>query len=196
MKKHHLTVEAMDLLARIRGESQTPEEQELLDLAINAILFIVSTGQRYAFVDFLEQLDSEEPPAVVAVFDTHGEAEAWLSSHSSPPDSTLVLIGGRYHIILYVRELNHCRIIPHAAMGYHLGQLLRRGLPSTVTAFDTREQAESWLKGQAQPPRQTVIKIAGEYHLAVYHPNVNHRAIHPFSDALGEEQEDDPKGGL
>jgi len=28
---------------------------------------------------------------------------------------------------------------------------------------------------------ESAMQIAGEAHLAVYHPNINHRSIYPFS---------------
>jgi hypothetical protein len=37
--------------------------------------------------------------------------------------------------------------------------------------------------GLSEPPPHAFILIGGEHHLAVFHQNVNHRAIHPFSVA-------------
>lgn len=189
MNKRDLPSNVMNLLARIRANSQSAEEQELLAVAINAMLFITSTGQRYAFVDFLEYLESNAPPPVVASFKTREEAEAWLNSHPEPPDSTLVMIADQYHTVSYLREMNHRRFIPLPVMEFHLGRLKREGLPPAVASFKTREEAESWLMGQTEPPQQSLITIAGEPNLAVYHLNVNHRAIYPFSLALDEEEQ-------
>jgi hypothetical protein len=58
---------------------------------------------------------------------------------------------------------------------------MREGLPPPVASFATRVEAEAWLQGQVVPPRQTVIQISGEPYLAVYHSNINHRSIYPFS---------------
>jgi hypothetical protein len=52
-----------------------------------------------------------------------------------------------------------------------------------VASFATRVEAEAWLQGQSAPPRQAVIQISGEPYLAVYHSNINHRSIYPFSIA-------------
>ncbi|HSP78360.1 MAG TPA: head protein [Myxococcaceae bacterium] len=184
MSRRELSVEVMDLLARFRADSQSPREQELLAVAINAFLFISSTGQSYAFEDFLHYLESSEPPPVVAAFDTREEAESWLHEHSSPPDSALVLISDQYHLVVYNRETNLRRLIPHsAAIEYHLGYLKQGGLPPPVASFETRAEAEAWLESQPEPPRQAVIRIAGEDHLAVHHRSVNRRAIYPFSQA-------------
>lgn len=189
MNKRNLTSDVMDLLARIRANTPSEEEQALLETAINALLFITSTGQRYAFADFLKYLESNSPPPVVASFKTREEAESWLNSHPEPPDSTLVLITDRYHTVTYIRELNHRRLIPLTVLEYHLGRLKREGLPPTAASFTTREEAENWFMNQSSPPEQTFIQIAGEDYLAVCHRNVNHRAIYPFSMALDEEEQ-------
>ncbi|WNG49937.1 head protein [Archangium minus] len=196
MSKRNLTMDVMDLLARIRANTQSVEEQELLEVAINALLFITSTGQRYAFADFLEYLESNAPPPVVASFKTREEAETWLNSQSEPPDSTLVLISGQYHTVTYIRELNHRRLIPLAVIEFHLGRLKREGLPPAVASFDTREAAEAWFTSQTEPPAQSLITISGESYLAVHHRNVNHRALYPFSIAMDEEEqsENDAQG--
>jgi hypothetical protein len=189
MNKRDSTLDVMDLLARIRANTQSPEDQQLLAVAINAILFITSTGQRYAFADFLKYLESNAPPPVVASFKTREEAETWLSSQPEPPDSTLVLIADQYHTVMYIREMNHRRLIPLSVIEYHLGRLKREGLPPAVASFKTREEAEAWFMNQAEPPEQTFITITGAPHLAVYHRNVDHRALYPFSMALDEEEQ-------
>jgi len=189
MNKRDLTVDVMNLLARIRAHTPSAEEQALLTTAINALLFITSTGQRYAFADFLEYLGSNAPPPVVASFKTREEAESWLSSHPEPPDSTLVLIADRYYTVAYLRELNHRRLLPLTVIEFHLGRLKREGLPPTAASFNAREEAEAWFMNQTEPPEQTVIQVAGDDYLAVYHRNVNHRALYPFSMALDEESQ-------
>jgi len=187
MSKRGLTVDVMDLLARIRSETPSPEEQELLAVAINAILFITSTGQRHAFADFLKYLESDAPPPVVASFKTRAEAEQWLNEHPAPPDSALVLIASQYHAVLYLRETNHRRLTPLPVIEHHLGRLRRAGLPPVVASFKSREEAETWLMNQTEPPQQSLVTIMGEPFLAVFHRNVQHRALYPFSMARDEE---------
>lgn len=189
MNTRNLTTDVMNLLARIRAHTPSEEEQALLATAINALLFISSTGQRYAFADFLEYLESNAPPPVVASFKTREEAESWLNSHPEPPDSTLVLIADRYYTVAYLRESNHRRLIPLTVIEFHLGRLKREGLPPAAASFNTRAEAESWFTNQPSPPEQTFIQIAGDDYLAVYHRNVNHRALYPFSMALDEEEQ-------
>ncbi len=189
MTRRELTRDVMDLLARIRARTQSTEEQELLAVAINAMLFITSTGQRYAFADFLQYLDSNAPPPVVAAFNSREEAETWLTRQPEPPDSTLVLIADEYHSVLYNRELNHRRLISLPVIEHHLGRLKREGLPPVAASFETREEAEAWFMSQTEPPEQSRITISGDDYLAVCHRTVNHRALYPFSMALDEEEQ-------
>jgi hypothetical protein len=51
------------------------------------------------------------------------------------------------------------------------------GPPLVIAAFNTREEAETWMKNHPDPPHQANILIAGEYFLTAYFPDVNHRAI-------------------
>ena len=112
MSMHELPVKVMDLLARIRSNTSSPEEQELLAAAIDAMLFITSTGQRYAFADYLQQRASEAPPPVEASFPTREEADAWLNNHPAPPDGAHVRIAEQSHHVVYSRELNLRRFLP------------------------------------------------------------------------------------
>ena len=187
MNTRKLIARATDFLAEIRASTPSLEQQEFLDVLFDALLFIDSTGQIYAFEDYRKHLASDDPPRVVASFNTREEADAWLREHPDPPSSAYILVADRYHHLIYIREKNHRRIFPHPVLEYHLGARMREGLPPPVASFATRQEAEAWLKGQAAPPRQAVIQIAGELHLAVYHPDINHRSIYPFSMAADVE---------
>ncbi len=192
MSQRPLLRDAMDCLARIRASGQWPEEDEHLWDAHQALLFISSTGQRYAFEDFLASLEAHHPPPVVAAFRTREEADAWLKAQDAPPDSTFVLIADQHYSVVYIRDLNHRRLVRLPVIEYHLGRLKRSGLPAATAAFETRQEAETWFSSQPQPPPQSVLTIAGEAHLAVYHPNIGHRALYPFSIARDEEPEEGP----
>jgi hypothetical protein len=195
MSTRKLTSKAMDFLVEIRANTQPKEQRELLDVLFDALLFIDSTGQLYAFEDYRKHLSGNDPPHVVASFDTHAQAEAWLNEHPEPPSSAYVLIGDEYQQLVYNRELNHRRIFPHPVLEYYLGARLRDGLPSPVASFTTRQEAEAWIQNETAPPKQAVIQIAGEPFLAVYHPNIKHRAIYSFSKAIEWEEPEAPPLG-
>lgn len=199
MNTRKLITKATDFLAEIRATTQSQEQRELLDIIFDALLFIDSTGQTYAFEDYRKHLTSDDPPRVVASFNTREEADAWLREHPDPPSSAYILVADQYHHLIYIREKNHRRIFPHPVLEYHLGARMREGLPPPVASFATRQEAETWLQRQVAPPRQSVLQIAGELHLAVYHPNISHRSIYPFSMAAhveeSREQDQEPVGG-
>lgn len=181
MNTRKLSSKAKEFLAELRTNAQPQEQQEVLDLLFDALLYIDSTGQIHTFEDFREYLASDDPPRVMASFDTREEAEAWLKETPEPPSSAYVLIADRYHQLVYNRELNHRALFPHPVLEYFLGARVRDGLPPPVAAFTTRQEAETWFRDEAAPGKQTVILIGGEPHLAVYHPNIQHRSIYPLS---------------
>jgi hypothetical protein len=184
MSTRKLTSRAKEFLAKLRANTHDEEQQELLDVLFDALLFIDSSGQLYAFEDYRKHLASDDPPHVLAAFDTREEAEAWLQEQPEPPSSAYVLIGDQYHQLVYNRELNHRRIFSHPVLEYFLGAHLQAGLPPPIASFPTRQEAEAWFKNEAPQLKQAVILIAGEPHLAVHHPNVNRRSIYPFSMAI------------
>jgi hypothetical protein len=188
MTTRKLLTRASELLAEIRATTQSQEQQELLDVLFDALLFIDSTGQTYAFEDYRKHLASDDPPRVVASFNTREEADAWLKEHPDPPSSAYVLVADHYHHLIYIREKSHRRLFPHPVLEHYLGARMREGLPPPLASFATRQEAEAWLQSQPAPPRQAVIQIAGESYLAVYHPNINHRSIYPFSMAAHAEE--------
>ncbi len=56
-----------------------------------------------------------------------------------------------------------------------------------VASFETREEADAWWRAQAEPARRAWVRVGGELHLAVYYPNIHHRALYPLSMANGHE---------
>lgn len=185
MSPEELSLAMEGLLGRLREETQAAEEKELLLAAIDAVRFISSTGQSYAFEDYRQSLDANVPPRVVAAFATREQADAWLKGHPSPPHLAYVLIAGEYHIVLYLRGANQRSLLPHPALTGYLREMMRDGEPPAVATFNTREEAETWLAAWPEPPTHAFILIAGAHHLAVYHRNVNHRAIYPVSIVQG-----------
>jgi hypothetical protein len=191
MNTRKLTSKAKEFLSELRTNTQSQEQQEVLDLLFDALLFIDSTGQVHAFEDFRKYLASDDPPRVMASFDTREEAEAWLQKSPEPPSSAYVLIADRYQQLVYNRELNHRALFPLPVLEYYLGARLRDGLPPPVASFTTHQEAETWFKNEPAPDKQTVIFIEGEPHLAVYHPNIQHRSIYPFSMGAAVTQDEE-----
>jgi hypothetical protein len=181
-----------ELLARTHGffhqllaEPGAPNEQGPLRIVLNAVDYIVLTGELDALDEHMRRLEAGSPPRVVAAFDTREEASAWLEQAPEPPSKALVLIGDQYHQAVYLRDINHRKVMPWPAMEYYLAELVQDVAPIAVTSFASRELAEAWLKAQTEPPDRAWVLIAGEFHLAVNHANVQRRALYPLSMADG-----------
>jgi hypothetical protein len=102
-----LTRKVLDCLYRTRAASQSPEDQELLEAAANAIHFISSNGKLHAFEDYLADVAADRHPPPLCSFDTREAADAWLKNHSEPPHGAFVSIAGKDYTVAYFRELNH-----------------------------------------------------------------------------------------
>jgi hypothetical protein len=181
MNIHELILEVQGLLGRALKSAPSPEEKELFRVAATALRFISETGAVYPFEDYL-QLRKEAPPYAVASFKTLEEADAWLQQHPEPPHGALVLIADGYHIVMYVRELNHRRLFPHPILESYLDQLKRESPTGAMSSFDTREEGLAWLQAQPEPPQRTYLRIASSPHVALYHRNLQHYALYPLPE--------------
>ncbi|WP_375767616.1 hypothetical protein NR798_38975 [Archangium gephyra] len=187
-----------ELLARTHGffnqllaESGASGEQGPLRIVLDAVDYIVSTGELDALGEHMRRLEAGAPPRVMAAFGTREEAAAWLEQISEPPSRALVLINEQYHQAVYLRSINHRKVIPWPAMEYYLAELIQDVAPIAVATFASRETAEAWLKEQTEPPDRAWVLIAGEIHLAVNHANVQRRALYPLAMADGYEVNDE-----
>jgi hypothetical protein len=180
-----------DFLTRRRDEAKSTRNKEVLQSIVDTLLFISSTGQHQAFSAYLEHLQADAPPYVIASFETKEAAEAWLENQPIPPNSANVLIADAYHYVIHDENAGIFRLPRIAPLESHLADLKKRHPPAAVASFATLEEAEAWLKAQPTPARWAWVSIAGEPYLAVYHPNIQHRALYPLSMADGYEEEDD-----
>ena len=65
--------EAQEVIGRQWSQNSDPERRQLLELARDALLFILDTGQKYRFEDFRKGLEAGAPASV--------EVTAATSSH-------------------------------------------------------------------------------------------------------------------
>jgi hypothetical protein len=175
---------------KLRDETDAVGEKELLQVILDTLHFIASTGQHRAFGEYLDHLEAGAPPYVMASFATKEEAEDWLRNHPAPPDSANVLIGNDSHDVVYDRETNFRRLPPNRDLKHYLAALQQEKPPSPVASFASLEEAEAWLKAQPAPASWAWVSIAGEPYLAAYYPNIGYRALHPLSMARGYEDSD------
>jgi hypothetical protein len=164
------------------------EELAQIQFILKALQFISSTRQHEAFADFIESVEADAPPWIVASFETRQEAEEWLKSHPSPPLAA-ILVGDSYHDVAYDRATGFRRLPANRHIHHYLAWLKRVDPPVAHASFATRGEAEAWLKNQPNPARRMWVSIAGEFYLAVYYPNIHHRVLFPLSLSEGYEEE-------
>jgi hypothetical protein len=170
-----------DFFTKLRDETDSADEKELIQVILDTLLFISSTGQHSAFSEYLEHVEAGAPPYAIASFDTKEEAEAWLRNQPIPPVSANVLIANNYHDVLHDRETNTLRLPRNHDLEYYLAELKQEEPLVATASFDSLEEAQAWLRAQPKPARWAWVSIAGEFYLAAYHPNINHRALYPLS---------------
>jgi hypothetical protein len=188
-----LLTKTESFFGKLLDDPEAAEEQVPIQLILDVLRFISSTRQHEVFGEFIDHVESRAPPFVVAAFETQEKAEAWLRNHPAPPLFAELLIGGRYHDVVYDRETNFRRLPWNRDLERYLAWLKREEPPVAAASFATREEAEAWLSNQPNPARRTWVMIAGEFYLAAYYPNINHRALYPLSMAgSGEEETEGP----
>ncbi|HEX8704919.1 MAG TPA: head protein, partial [Myxococcaceae bacterium] len=147
--------------------------------------FIFASGLSSDFEDYRKGLDANAPPLAIAAFKTLAEADSWLKAHPKPPLGAQVLVASEYYRVIYVRDTGLRKLLHNpGALTHYLEDMTRDGLPAPVKAFSHREEAESWLDSQPEPPGYAFITIAGEHYLAVYHHAVNLRTLYPVARNL------------
>jgi hypothetical protein len=170
---------------KLRDEAGSSRRKELLQVILDTLLFIASTGQHGAFGEYLEHVEAGAPPYVIASFETKEEAEAWLRNHPSPPDSANVLIANQYHHVIYERDINIRRLLRGRDLEYYLAEFREKEPPVAAASFASLEEAEAWWRAQPTPARWAWVSIAGEFYVAADYPNIGHRALYPLSLAKG-----------
>ncbi|QRK07834.1 hypothetical protein JQX13_49010 [Archangium violaceum] len=173
---------------KLRDEPESAEESAQSQAILDAIRYIESTGQQESFTAFQEYVETNAPPYVVASFDTREEAEAWLANHPNPPDPANVLIANSYHDVFYERETNIRRLPRNRALEWYLAELTEKERPVAVASFETREEADTWWRAPAESSRRAWVRVGDELHLAVYYPNIHHRALFPLSVVSSPEE--------
>jgi len=174
--------------ALAKGRAQ---EKELWNYLYELTSFIRETGQAYRFENHLEVLDSTSRPRVSTEIDARTEGtsrkamELLLKAWDETPEpgqrqSVLVLIG----LLGFIVGTGQA----DAFEDYVKNRL--EYAPLAMACFATRDEAEAWLRGLAEPPSPARILIGDEYH-QVWCPRADStRSIHrdyviePYIEAL------------
>jgi hypothetical protein len=191
-----ITPSTQELLRRTEGfflgllsTPRPSDEAELIQVIVDALHFIAETEQQGGLEEYIKHLDAGAPPYAVAAFDTAEEAETWLENHPDPPDFAHVIVANEYRTVHHDRQSNTRQLPNDNAIEYYLAELREEDPPVAAAAFNTRADAVAWLRAQPDPPRRTWVLAGGEFYLAAYYPNINHRALFPLSMAIGHATE-------
>jgi hypothetical protein len=174
---------------RLLEQAESTDDQKLIPVILDALHFVSSREQYRAFSEYLEHVEANGPPYVMGAFKTKEEAEAWFKQQPEPPDPVLILIANTHHDAIYDSRVNKLRLPRVRSLEYYLAELKREQPPHAVASFGSLKEAEAWLHSQPHPARWAWVSIAGEFYLAAYYPNINHRALYPLSLADGYEAE-------
>ncbi|RKH06255.1 head protein [Corallococcus praedator] len=162
---------------------------------MDALQFIHDMGQSQLFRTYHQGIEEHEPPFVFASFETRAEADAWLMAQTPVPDRASVLVAGEYFTVMDLPELGvgTRRLLSSPILKFYLEDM-REKAGAPVALFSTREEAETWLREQPEPPRQVVVHVDGKPYLAAYHHRIQLRVLYPLPDAKPPgRREEDPR---
>ncbi|MCY1080015.1 hypothetical protein [Archangium lansingense] len=178
---------SVELLLKAYAETTDPEQHQSASVLVHLVNFIADTGQLDACEDYINnRLDYA--PLAIAHFTTRDEAEAWLKGPAEPPSPANILIGDEYYQAVYSREDNTRFMYRDYIIEQYIGELAARGIPPTAPSFETRAEAEAWLKDHPATPFD-FASIAGEYYFAVHHKRLKRHTLHHVASALAKWEE-------
>lgn len=168
MTNHTLLSDPQPVIGRQWSKDSSPERRQLLGLARDALLFIEITGQRYRFEDFRKGPDTSTPPRAEGFTSLmerlNKTAEFFTQLHDAPESASekapIQVILDALHFISSTDQ--------YSAFEEYLAHVDAGGPPYAVAAFETQEEAETWLKQLPHPPDSANILIANRYHEVVY----------------------------
>lgn len=159
--------------ARLEGRE---EEQRLWQQTHMYSHFISVTGQAYQFEDYLAGHHPTPRPYVSSVLWTHQGSTAQklmallLKAFDETPDKQPVSV--LIHMLNFIADTGQfdaCEDYVDNSLEY---------APIAIAHFATREEAEAWHKGLAEPPSPANILIGDEYYMAMYVREDNTRHIY------------------
>lgn len=162
-----LLSEAQEVIGRQWSQSLEPERRRLLELARDALLFISDTGQKYRFEDFRKggqagaPLSVEERAATTSLQERLSCTQKFFTKLLDAPES----VGERDLIQVILDTLRFISATRQlTAFGEYLEYVAAGGPPYAVASFNTREDAETWLRNHPNPPVAANVLIANAYH--------------------------------
>lgn len=183
MRIHDVFVKALLLALKLQQAAESADKDEEIELwrYVRAhLVFIFRAGQVYRFEDYLRSLDPARTSLVSPACGTHEDALSQqamallLRTHeemTEPEQKQLVHI--LIDLLNFIAETGQ-----HDEFDEHR-RTFHEAPPLTLAHFDTREEAEAWLKGLAEPPSsESYILIGDEYYVVWYSREDSIRGLH------------------
>jgi hypothetical protein len=161
---------------RAAGREGREEEQRLWIQVRSYRDFIHETGQVYLFEDYLQGTAPTPRPHVSTALKARQEGTSQrvmallLHAFDATPEKQLASI--LIHLVNFIADtgqLEDCEDYINNRLDY---------APIAIAHFTTRDEAEAWLKGLAEPPSPADILIGDDYYTAVYTREDNIRDIY------------------
>jgi hypothetical protein len=186
LKAHQDALSQRVMALLLKAYDQTSEKQSA-SVLIHLVNFIADTGQLEDCEDYInKRLDYA--PIAIAHFTTRDEAEAWLKGLAEPPSQADILIGDEYYTAVYYREDNVRDIYRDYVIEPYIEEFAAEGIPPASPSFETRAEAEEWLKNHPASPFG-FVSIAGEHYFAVHHKRLKRHTLHHVASTLTEWEE-------
>jgi hypothetical protein len=183
-RRNETSCRAMELFLKVFDEAAESAQKQSTFVLIQLLNFAADTGQLDALEDYVHNR-LEYAPLAIAHFTAREEAEAWLKGLAEPPSPARILIGDAYYLVWSSREDNARGLSRDDVVEPYIEELVARGIPPSAPSFQTRAEAEAWLKDHPASPFG-FVSIAGEHHLALHHKGLKRHTLHPVAATLTE----------
>jgi hypothetical protein len=165
---------------RAAGLQGKKEEQRLWVQAKAYRDFISATGQVYLFEDYLKQAAPLPRSYLSTALEERRDAaisrrvmelllKAFDETLEPEQKQSALLLIHQINFIADTGQLDACEDYINNRLDH---------APLAIAHFTTRDEAEAWLKGAAEPPSPSFILIGDEYYQAVYDREDNARFIY------------------
>jgi hypothetical protein len=169
---YDVLVKALLLIGKLRQAAESAGKEEEVAhwrYVREHLSFIFRTGQVYRLEDYLRSRDPARTSFVSAAFGAHEDALSQQAmallvrtlEETTEPEQ-------KQSLLIIIDTLNFIAdTAQHEEFDEHL-KTFYVDPPLVIARFDTREEADAWLRGLTEPPSEAYILIEDEYYVVWY----------------------------